>query len=147
VNTSLIVAQLLCVDLRGHFLYYIYLINARFIPYMTHAQHWPQPVQDSLELIGELIRHARKAAELTIAQVAERANVERKTIARLEQGDPGIRLGLFVTVLWLLDVPLLQGIDIGHRQSTTQIALLLKMLGNSQMRRVRKANKRVNNDF
>ncbi len=114
---------------------------------MTHIQQWPQPIQESLGLIGQLIRHARKAAGLTVAQVAEKAGVERKTLTRLEQGDPGIRIGLFITVLWLLDIPLLQGIDIGHRQSRTQIALLLKTLGGNQVQRVRKATKKSHDNF
>lgn len=114
---------------------------------MTHNQHYPQPVQEGLSLVGQLIQHARKAAGLTAAQLAERSGVERKTLSRLEKGDPGISLGLFLTVLWLLDIPLLQGIDMGHRQSRTQIALLLKSLDANLVRRVRRPTKKAADDF
>jgi transcriptional regulator with XRE-family HTH domain len=114
---------------------------------MIHKQHWPQPVQEGLSIIGQLVQHARKAAGLTSAQLAQRAGIERKTLSRLEKGDPGIGLGLFLTVLWLLDIPLLQGIDIGHRQSRTQIALLLKSLDDNLARRVRRPTKKVADDF
>lgn len=114
---------------------------------MAHNQHYPQPVQEGLSLIGQLIQHARKAAGLTAAQLAERSGVERKTLSRLEKGDPGISLGLFLTVLWLLDIPLLQGIDLGHRQSRTQIALLLKSLDDNLARRVRRPTQKAADDF
>jgi len=114
---------------------------------MSHIKSWPQPVQESLQLIGQIIQYARKSAGYTIAQIAQKAGVERKTIARLEKGDPGINLGLLITILWLLDIPLLQAIDIGHRQPRTQLALLLKSLSKNQVQRVSSSSKKHDDDF
>lgn len=48
------------------------------------------------------IATARKRRNLTIAVVAERALVGRNTITRVEHGDPGVALGLYATVLFVL---------------------------------------------
>src|ERR1700738_842812 len=104
---------------------------------MSHIDDLPRPVQDSLQILGNLIQSARKAAKYTSSELAQKVGVNRKTITRLEKGDPGIGLGLFITVLWLLDIPLLRGIDIGNRQPRTQIALLLQSLDQNQVQRVR----------
>ena len=34
--------------------------------------------------------------------LAERIGVGRRTVARLEKGDPGVALGVFLTALWVL---------------------------------------------
>jgi len=104
---------------------------------MSQIFDFPKPVQDALQILGKITQSARKAAKYTSAQLAEKARVSRKTIARLEKGDPGVGIGLFITVLWLLDIPLLQGIDIGNRQPRSQISLLLRSLSQNQVQRVR----------
>jgi DNA-binding XRE family transcriptional regulator len=108
---------------------------------MSQIDAFSKPVQESLQMLGNLIQSARKAAKYTAKELAQRAGVNRKTITRLERGDPGIGLGLFITVLWLLDIPLLRGIDIGNRQNRTQIALLLRSLNQNQIQRVRHTTK------
>ncbi len=39
---------------------------------------------------------------MTIATLAERAFVGRNTITRVEHGDPGVALGIYATVLFVL---------------------------------------------
>ena len=56
--------------------------------------------------LGEQFRAWRKLQSLTIEQVAERANTTRQTVARLEQGDGSVSLGIVLDVarsLGLLD--------------------------------------------
>ncbi len=108
---------------------------------MSQISALPQAVQEALQMLGELIQSARRSANYTSEEIAQKAGVNRKTIARLEKGDPGIGLGLFLSVLWLLDIPLLRGFDLGNRQSRTQIALLLRSLGQNQVQRVRRSSK------
>lgn len=108
---------------------------------MSQISALPQAVQETLQMLGNLIQSARKAANYTSEEIAQKAGVNRKTITRLEKGDPGIGLGLFITILWLLDIPLLRGIDLGNRQSRTQIALLLRSLKQNQVQRVRHSSK------
>lgn len=108
---------------------------------MSQNNVLPRLIEDILQTIGLLIQSARKEARYTSAEIALRAGVSRRTITRLEKGDPGISLGLFINVLWLLDIPLLRGMDIGNRQARSQISLLLLSLDRNQAQRVRHPSK------
>lgn len=52
--------------------------------------------------LGERIRIARKRRALTMEDMASRMFVTRKTLSRLENGDPGVSLAVFVSALWVL---------------------------------------------
>ena len=62
----------------------------------------PLAVRRALAKLGNDIATARKRRNLTIALVAERAFVGRNTITRIEHGDPGVALGIYATVLFVL---------------------------------------------
>lgn len=53
--------------------------------------------------LGLSIKRARTRRRLTQGQLAERAGIARRTVARLEQGDPGIALGSALEVLAVLE--------------------------------------------
>ena len=59
----------------------------------------PVRVQRSATEIGRHIVTWRKLQNLTAGQVAERANVSRTTLRRLEQGDAGVGLSVFLSVV------------------------------------------------
>jgi predicted transcriptional regulator len=103
------------------------------------------PVQESLSLIGKIVCMARKEANLSMSALAQRAGIDRKTIARIEKGDPNVGLGIFLTIIWLLDIPLLQGIDLGHRQTRKQLSLLLNSFIERQTERRHK--RKLNDPF
>jgi transcriptional regulator with XRE-family HTH domain len=52
--------------------------------------------------LGERIRIARKRRTITMEDMASRMFVTRKTLARLEKGDPGVSLAIFTSALWVL---------------------------------------------
>jgi len=52
------------------------------------------PVLTSLKHVGEHIRLARKRRGMTMEQLAQAMLVTRKTLSRLEAGEPGISLGV-----------------------------------------------------
>ncbi|MCC6913494.1 MAG: helix-turn-helix domain-containing protein [Rhodospirillaceae bacterium] len=52
--------------------------------------------------IGELIRRARVARNISQGEMAQRTGVTRKTFAALEQGSPTVALGVFVRALDIL---------------------------------------------
>ena len=52
--------------------------------------------------LGHRVRLARIRRGLSIAEVAEKAGINRNTLNALELGKSGIALGAFVTVLWAL---------------------------------------------
>jgi transcriptional regulator with XRE-family HTH domain len=62
----------------------------------------PLPVQRALHKLGADISTARRRRNLTVALVAERAFVGRNTITRVERGDPGVALGIYASVLFVL---------------------------------------------
>lgn len=62
----------------------------------------PLPVRRALASLGRDISIARRRRNMTIATMAERAFVGRNTITRVERGDPGVALGIYATVLFVL---------------------------------------------
>lgn len=58
--------------------------------------------QKILDRLGENIKLARKRRRLTAVQVSERAGIDRKTLYRIEKGDPGVTLGAYFNVLRVL---------------------------------------------
>jgi transcriptional regulator with XRE-family HTH domain len=49
--------------------------------------------REAVALLGLLIRQARIERKLTLEQLAERANLSRGLVMRLEKGDPGCAIG------------------------------------------------------
>lgn len=55
-----------------------------------------------LKQVGTNLRHARLRRRYTAETVAERAGVTRKTLSRVERGDPAVAFGIYVRVLQAL---------------------------------------------
>lgn len=55
--------------------------------------------QKILDQLGENIKLARKRRELTTIQVAERANIDRTTLYKIEKGDASVSMGAYFNVL------------------------------------------------
>ena len=51
---------------------------------------------------GENLRLARLRRGLTATQVAERADISRKTLTAAEHGDPAVSFGVYANVLFVL---------------------------------------------
>ena len=64
----------------------------------------PLPVRRTLRKLGRDIREARLRRRIPAAIVAERASISRTTLFKLEQGDPGVAIGRFATVLFVLGI-------------------------------------------
>lgn len=62
----------------------------------------PLSVRRGLTKLGGDISTARKRRNMTVAILAERAFVGRNTITRVERGDPGVAIGIYATVLFVL---------------------------------------------
>jgi transcriptional regulator with XRE-family HTH domain len=62
----------------------------------------PLEVRRALRNVGQDIRTARLRRRLPAAIVAERADITRATLGRVERGDAGVSVGIFATVLWSL---------------------------------------------
>jgi transcriptional regulator with XRE-family HTH domain len=62
----------------------------------------PLSVQRAMRKLGADISTARRRRNMTVELMAERAFVGRNTITRVERGDPGVSLGIYATVLFVL---------------------------------------------
>ena len=62
----------------------------------------PLPVRRALRKLGGDIRDARLRRRIPVAVAAERASISRMTLNKVEKGDPGVALGIYATVLFVL---------------------------------------------
>ena len=62
----------------------------------------PPELIHTISQLGERIRIARKRRAITMEELSSRMFVNRKTLSRLEKGDPGVSLSVFASALWAL---------------------------------------------
>jgi transcriptional regulator with XRE-family HTH domain len=105
----------------------------------THSRY----TLNALELLGNLIREGRIAANLTAEALAQRAGISRSLLQRIEKGDAGCTIGAVFEVAAILGIPLFDAdskvLDIHLRYSTEKQALIPKA--------VRQSGKAVKDDF
>lgn len=69
---------------------------------MQKVDALPTPVKRVLSKLGQDIRDARRRRRIPVATMAERASITRMTLYRLENGEPGVTLGVYAKVLFCL---------------------------------------------
>ena len=62
----------------------------------------PLPVKRALAKLGQDIRGARLRRRITTTMMAERAFITRTTLRKVENGSPGVSLGIYATVMFVL---------------------------------------------
>lgn len=62
----------------------------------------PIPVRRALRKLGQDIRDARLRRRIPTTVMAERASISRTTLNKVEKGDPGVALGNYANVLFVL---------------------------------------------
>ena len=62
----------------------------------------PIPVRNALRKLGRDIRDARRRRRIPLAIAAQRASISQTTLVKLEKGDPGVAMGIYATVLFVL---------------------------------------------
>jgi|SRR5580700_4837995 hypothetical protein len=62
----------------------------------------PLPVKRALAKLGQDIRNARLRRRIATTTMAERALITRMTLRKVEHGHPGVALGIYATVLFVL---------------------------------------------
>jgi len=62
----------------------------------------PLPVKRALRKLGQDIKDARRRRRIPVAIAAERASVSKNTLLNIEKGDPGVAIGLYATVLFVM---------------------------------------------
>ena len=62
----------------------------------------PIPVRRAVRRLGQDIRDARLRRRIPTAVMAERASISRTTLNKIEKGNPGVSLGNYANVLFVL---------------------------------------------
>ncbi|MCB9994859.1 MAG: helix-turn-helix transcriptional regulator [Rhodospirillales bacterium] len=62
----------------------------------------PPALEDILETLGENIKLARLRRKITAAMLAERAGMNRATLRKIENGESGVTMGAYASVLFCL---------------------------------------------
>lgn len=66
------------------------------------SAQFPVPVIRALRKLGHDIRDARRRRRIPVALLAERASISRTTLSKVEKGAPGVSMGVYATVLFVL---------------------------------------------
>ncbi|SDR45389.1 helix-turn-helix transcriptional regulator [Pseudovibrio sp. Tun.PSC04-5.I4] len=69
---------------------------------MATAVKTPRAARKELMTLGENIRVARLRRKLTAEIIAQRAGTTRQTVAKVEDGDPAVKIGTYAAVLQAL---------------------------------------------
>ncbi len=62
----------------------------------------PLPVMRALHKLGHDIKDARRRRRIPTELTAQRASIARSTLVKVEKGDPGVAIGSYATVLFVL---------------------------------------------
>ena len=68
----------------------------------TRYSKLPIPALRALRKLGRDVRDARRRRRIPVAVMAERASISRTTLSKVEKGEPGVSLGAYATVLFVL---------------------------------------------
>ena len=97
----------------------------------------------AIELLGRLIRIARKERKITVQELADRAGISRGLVQRIERGDPSCSIGAAFEVATIVGIPLfeLDSKQLSQRinQTNEKLTLLPKA--------IHKPRQNVNDDF
>lgn len=97
----------------------------------------PIPVERTLHKLGADLRDARRRRRIPTRIMAERAGISRTTLNKLEKGDPGVSMGTYATILFILGLMnrLAELADVRHDESGLALAdeLLPKRIRHSSL--------------
>jgi transcriptional regulator with XRE-family HTH domain len=63
---------------------------------------FPIPVTRALRKLGHDIKDARRRRRIPAEIAAERASISRMTLLKIEKGEPGVAIGSYATILFVL---------------------------------------------
>jgi DNA-binding XRE family transcriptional regulator len=83
----------------------------------------PLPVLRALRKLGADIRDARLRRRIATTTMAERVSITRPTLASVEKGEPGVQMGTYATVLFVLGMTdrLAELADVRHDTTGLQL--------------------------
>ena len=85
--------------------YLLFLQYKRYVMTKFSKSNWlPAKMAENISIVAEQIRLARLRRDLSIEQVAERAQCSRLTVSKLEKGLPTVSIGVLLRVLYALQL-------------------------------------------
>jgi transcriptional regulator with XRE-family HTH domain len=69
---------------------------------LARTAQLPLPVRTALRKLGADVRDARLRRRISTTIMAQRAQVARMTLHKVERGDPTVSMGTYATVLFVL---------------------------------------------
>ena len=103
---------------------------------MSKARTYSQYSQKATALFGKMIRLYRKARKMSAQDLADRANISRTTLRKVENGDMKCEIGIVFEVAALVGVKLFDAdsslLDSLGSQINDKIALLPKSIRTSK---------------
>ena len=79
----------------------------------AHNDFLPPQALQAMQALGADLALARKRRKQSLREWAARMGVSVRTLQRMEQGDPGVGMGIYAMAVWLL----------GRSQALAQVAL------------------------
>lgn len=70
----------------------------------TMGTKLPRKLEQKMQIVGEQIKLARLRRNLSMAQVSECATCSPLTVGRIEQGAPTVAIGIYLRVLYALQL-------------------------------------------
>lgn len=70
----------------------------------TMGTKLPRKLEEKMKVVGEQIKLARLRRDLSLTQVAERATCSPLTVSRIEIGTPTVAIGIYLRVLYALQL-------------------------------------------
>lgn len=70
----------------------------------TMGTKLPRKLEEKMKVVGEQIKLARLRRDLSLTQVAERATCSQLTVSRIEKGTPTVAIGIYLRVLYALQL-------------------------------------------
>ena len=64
----------------------------------------PRQMIAELAKVGEDIRCARIRRRFTMAELSQRAGISRTTLDKVEKGHPGVAIGIYARILFILGI-------------------------------------------
>lgn len=110
---------------------------------MRRTRSYSRVTKQALSILGKLIKVGRLERGLTAAELAERAGITRKTLRRIEYGEPGPEIGIVFEVASLVGVRLFEYDERALQMHNTRLDEKLTLLPKS----VRASGSEVDDDF
>lgn len=84
---------------------------------MHPKRPYTKTTTEAVKLLGQLVKLARKRRRMSEKELAERANIARATVQKIERGDPTVNIGLAFEAASVVGVPLFNA---GNAQDITK---------------------------